>query len=75
MPETTTQAIPSLSRARTCVAVRANQKKKKSLKPRARNNHPGRSFALACPYVRGRTYVAVHANQKKTTFKQPHSPF
>ena len=30
--------------------------KKKTFKPRARNNnHTGRSFALVCPYVRGRT--------------------
>ena len=43
-------------RARTCVAVRGEKKKRtNTLKPLARNNHTGRSFALACPYVRGRT--------------------
>ena len=58
MPETTTtQAVPSLSHARTCVVVRAKHKTlKKTFKPRSgNNNHTGRSFALACPYVRGRT--------------------
>ena len=40
VPETTTtQAVPSLSRARTCVAVRGKKKK-------LSNNHTGRSFTL-----------------------------
>ena len=52
------------------------KKNKKTFKPLARNNHTGRSFALACPYVRARTCVTVRANQKKRkTFKQPHRPF
>jgi len=33
MPETTTQAIPSLSRAHTCVAVRAKKTKKTFKQP------------------------------------------
>ena len=67
-----------LVRARTCVAVHA--KKKKTFKLCARNNnHTGRSFALACPYVCGCTCVPVcawpYVQTKKKTFKQPHRPF
>ena len=106
MPETTTQAVPLLPRARTCkkkknlnkklsnqaearsqkqqphrpflrshVPVRAcpylrgRTWKKNTLIPLARNNHTGRSFALACPYVRDRACVNVRANQKKNNFQ------
>ena len=61
MPETTTtQAVPSLSRARTCVAVRAwpyvqTKKKKKTFK----------TTQAVHSLSRARTCVAVSAKKKK----------
>ena len=77
VPETTTtQAVPSLSRARTCVAIRAwpyVQKKKLS------NHVPETTTTQAVlSLLRGRTCVAIRAKKqtnKQKTFKQPHRPF
>ena len=70
LPETTTtQAIPSLSRARMCVAVRAwpYVQKNKQTKKKLSNRVPETTTTQAVPSLsRARTCVTVRANQKKT---------
>ena len=58
---------------RACPYVWPYVKKKKTLKPLARNKHTGLSFALECPYVHGHTCVTVRANQKKQQLSNNHT--
>ena len=61
VPETTTtQAVPSLSHARTCVAVRANPPKNRKLS----NNHTVRSFALVNDDWIGALCLSINAHKK-----------
>ena len=68
VPETTTtQAVPSLSRGRMCMAVRAwpyVQTKKKQLS----NNHTGRSFALGNDDWIGALCLSINAHKKSRNY-------
>ena len=67
-PETTTQAVPSLSRARTCVPVRAwpYVQKKKQTNKKLSNREPETTTQAVPLLSHARTCVPVRANPKKT---------